>query len=65
MKLTSEEIERGFQELGLIDAKTLEVLKTLSRMTQPKAQPRYETITVAHTLQQSQEHNHAELESNP
>ncbi len=64
MKLTPEEIEQGFEELKLSHTKTREALEVLSRIIQPEARPRYETITAAHTLLESQEQSHAELESN-
>jgi hypothetical protein len=62
-KFNPEEIERGLRELGLSDAKTREALQGLSRMTQPEARPRHETITAAHTHLESQERGDAQLES--
>jgi hypothetical protein len=63
MKFTPEEIDQGFEELKLSHTKTREALEGLSRMAKPQARPRCETITAAHTLLESQEHSHAELES--
>lgn len=63
MKLTPEEIQKGFRELGLGDAKMRDALSRIARIVQPEPGPRYETITAGHTILQSRERADAELES--
>lgn len=63
MKVTHEEIDRGFQDLGLSDEKIRQDLASLSQLTPPEVRPSYETVTAAHTSLEPKELTDAELES--
>jgi len=51
MKL--EEIDRGFQELGLADDSARRSLRRLADLAPRAPEPSYETATVAHTAPQT------------
>jgi len=63
MKITLEKINKGLNELGLLDSSTRNNLLSLAQITQPSTQRQYEIITGAHTIIELQEKIDARLES--